>query len=180
MRQLTFKSFLSNYLRTLSSQDTSAPFRLAKEIDVQPRLLAPLCLYAMLKLDGHQLERFCRQYPKINAEFLEHTFLQKSPETLPAELERLSDMDPYRKCWNSYISVRDQKLHELHTKQLMAVKISALQQQYGISNYRVYTSLKLNPGNINAYLTHADASKVSLNTARRMLDYVRSCGNEQV
>lgn len=86
-------------------------------------------------------------------------------------------MDAYRKCWNSYVSVRDKKLHELHTKQLMAKKINTLQQQYGISNYQVYKNLELNPGNINAFLTHADGSKVSLDTARRILNYVRSCGN---
>ena len=177
MRQLTFKSFLSNYLQSLSTQATSAPFRLAKELDTQPRLLAPLCLYAAHTLSNAQLNHLRQQHPSIDDEFTKHPFLSQPIDLLPSALETLDSMNAYRKCWNSYVSVRDKKLHELHTKQLMAKKINTLQQQYRISNYQVYKNLELNPGNINAFLAHADGSKVSLDTARRILNYVRSCGN---
>lgn len=177
MRQLTFKSFLSKYLHTLSIQNTSAPFRLAKELNTQPRLLAPLCLYAVQTLNETQLDRLRQQYPSIDNEFSNNTFLTEPMDSLPSLLEELDSMNAYRKCWNSYISVRDKHLHEMHTKHLMAKKINALQQQHGISNYQVYKALNLNPGNINAFLAHADGSKVSLDTARQILNYVRSCGN---
>ena len=36
-----------------------------------------------------------------------------------------------------------------------------------------YHDLNLNPGNLNAWLTHQDCSKVSLNTARKTLNYLR-------
>ena len=36
-----------------------------------------------------------------------------------------------------------------------------------------YRDLNLNPGNLNAWLTHQDCSKVSLNTARKTLNYLR-------
>lgn len=177
MRQLTFKAFLSNYLRSLSAQETSAPFRLAKELTEQPRLMAPLCLYAVQTLSETQLHRLRQQHPDIDNEFSNNAFLSRSTDSLSSSLESMDNMNAYRKCWNSYISVRDKKIHEQHTKQLMAKKINTLQHQYGISNYQVYKTLNLNPGNVNAFLAHADGSKVSMDTARRILIYVRSFEN---
>lgn len=46
------------------------------------------------------------------------------------------------------------------------------QLQKGISNASVYRSLNLNPGNVNAYLKHGNVEKVSLDNAKRILDYV--------
>lgn len=40
-----------------------------------------------------------------------------------------------------------------------------MQQDKHISNYRIYTDLKLNAGNINDYLTNDRADKLSLKTA---------------
>lgn len=174
MRTLTFKSFLSSYLKELSAQGTSAPFRLAKELDTPPRLLAPLCLYAVQALTKEQLDRLRQKHPQIDREFSQNRFLCESADTLGSSLEALEAMNPYRKCWNSYLCARDKKQSELHTKQLMVQKIKALQTQYGITNYRVYKSLGLNPGNVNAFLTHEDCTKVSLGTAREILNFVRS------
>lgn len=37
------------------------------------------------------------------------------------------------------------------------------------SAYRLYTDLKLNPGNVNAWLKHNDSSKMSLDCARQIV-----------
>lgn len=177
MRPLTFKSFLSNYLRDLSAQGTSAPFRLAKELDSQPRLLAPLCLYAAQDLTAEQLTHLRQKYPPVDGEFSQNSFLLAPQTDLGPALESLADMNAYRKCWNSYLCVRDKKQSDLHTKQLMVKKIKSLQAQQGITNYRIYKGLGLNPGNVNAFLTHEDCSKVSLDTARKILGFVRSYPN---
>lgn len=59
----------------------------------------------------------------------------------------------------------NKKKREDRTKLLMLKKIKQMQQDKHISNYRIYTDLKLNAGNINDYLTNGRADKLSLKTA---------------
>ena len=97
-------------------------------------------------------------------EGLEHA-LKVRDERLPIQLQKVYD---------SYLVKRDWKKGENHSKSLMWNKITKLQKEKSISNYRIYKDLGLNPGNINAYLKHGDSSKLSLATARRTLDYLEA------
>ena len=51
-------------------------------------------------------------------------------------------------------------------------RIVELQEEKGITNYRIYKSLNLNPGNVNAFLKNGDVSKMGLNTVRKILEFV--------
>ena len=84
-------------------------------------------------------------------------------EEVPAE---------YTKVWRSYLSRKNRGQADDHTKELMRQKVKRLQEKYGVTNYRIYTDLRLNPGNLNAWLKHGDSDKVSLDTARKTLRYV--------
>ena len=55
----------------------------------------------------------------------------------------------------------------------MRRRIVQLQKEKGVSTYRLYTDLSLNPGNLNAFLKHGDCSKVSLSTARRAVQHLQ-------
>ena len=98
------------------------------------------------------------------AEAMTELFDQASP-LLPAE---------YHKVWRSYQSRKNRGQADEHTKELMRQKVKRLQVQKGVTNYRIYTDLKLNPGNLNAWLKHGNGDKVSLDTARRTLRYVEN------
>ena len=78
----------------------------------------------------------------------------------------------YHKVWRSFQSQKNRVQSDDHTKELMRLKVKRLQERCGVSNYRIYTDLNLNPGNVNAWLKHGVADKVSLDTARRTLRYV--------
>lgn len=80
----------------------------------------------------------------------------------------------FRKVWRSYLTVTRRIQNDDHTKALMLAKVRRLQQEKHLTNYRVYTDLKLNPGNTNAWLKHGDSRKVSLEAARRVLHYAQS------
>ena len=54
----------------------------------------------------------------------------------------------------------------------MCVKISEVKKAKSVSNYRIYKEMNLNPGNVNAFLKNEDTSKVSLDTARKILAFV--------
>lgn len=98
------------------------------------------------------------------ADMMTELFEQASPK-LPAE---------YHKVWRSYQSRRNKGQADEHTKELMRQKVKRLQAQKGVTNYRIYTDLKINPGNLNAWLKHGDGDKVSLETARRTLHYMEN------
>ena len=59
-------------------------------------------------------------------------------------------------------------------KELIHRRVLELQKKKKLTNYRLYTDLKLNPGNVNAWLKHNDSSKMSLDCARQIYKYAKS------
>lgn len=55
---------------------------------------------------------------------------------------------------------------------MMFRRISEVKQAKCVTNYRIYKELNLNPGNVNAFLKNEDTSKVSVDTARKILSFV--------
>jgi hypothetical protein len=175
LRELTFNGFLSQYVRVLSRDDTLKLYKLAAEAaEVNPRLREPLLLYALSVNKTAVLLR-ATKHPQLHEEYV-RVLLRLASNTERAGLnpESCSHMLPerYRKVYRSYLSVRDRKEHDKHTKSLLYQRIKKIQVKKQVSNYRVYKDLQLNPGNVNAFLKHGDVSKVSLTTARRMLEYL--------
>lgn len=175
MRELTFRGFLTQYVKQLSDEKTNSLYKLAAEASSDnPRLREPLFLYAVYSQKEKVLLQVTKE-PKLYAEYdrmvslytadrMTELFEQASP-LLPAE---------YHKVWRSYQSRKNRGQADEHTKELMRLKVKRLQEKNGVTNYRIYTDLKLNPGNLNAWLKHGDSDKVSLETARRTLRYVEN------
>ena len=175
MRELTFPGFLKSYVRELSLTHSTGVRVLTKEAaERNPRLREPLYLYALFTgqevsllkaVRGTKLfddyERMKKCYDRTAMEKL---LWEDSPE-LPVG---------YRKVWKSYAAYKGRGRRDNETKDLMRKEIIRLQAQYGISNYRLYTDLHLNPGNLNTWLKHGDGRKVSLKTARSVLEHARS------
>ena len=107
-----------------------------------------------------------RMVELYTADMMTELFERASPR-LPAE---------YHKVWRSYQSRKNRGQADEHTKELMRQKVKRLQEK-SVTNYRIYTDLKLNPGNLNAWLKHGDGDKVSLETARRAIRYVENMVN---
>ena len=175
MRELTFRGFLSQYVRQLSEQETNSLYKLVAEAsNSNPRLQEPLFLYAVYAQKQEVLLQATKEsvlraeYHRLaslyTAEDMTKLFEQESP-LLAAE---------YHKVWRSYQNRKNRGQADDHTKELMRQKVKRLQEKNGVSNYRIYTDLKLNPGNLNAWLKHGDSDKVSLETARRTLRYVET------
>ena len=175
MRELTFRGFLTQYVRQLSEQETNSLYKLAAEAgSSNPRLREPLLLYAVYSQKQDVLllatkdtalrERYSRLVLRYTMEEMTELLEQESP-LLESE---------YHKVWRSYQSRKNRGQADNHTKELMRKKVKRLQERNGVTNYRIYTDLKLNPGNLNAWLKHGDSDKVSLETARMTLRYVEN------
>jgi len=91
--------------------------------------------------------------------------LRAQSRKLPAE---------YLKVWKSYLSEKNRTVTDNQAKALMWNKIARLQNEKQVTNYRLYTDLELNHGNLNAYLKHGDSSKLSLDTTRKVLQYLEN------
>ena len=175
MRELTFRGFLTQYVRNLSVGTTNSLYKLAEEASKDnPRLREPLFLYALYSQKQDVLLQatkdatlhaiYFEMTQRYTTDAMTEVFVSGSEE-VPAE---------YTKVWRSYMSKKNRGQADAHTKELMRQKVKRLQEKHGVTNYRIYTDLKLNPGNLNAWLKHGDSDKVSLDTARRTLRYVES------
>ena len=174
MRELTFAGFLRRYVRELSMQDTLDVCKLAQEAQQEnPRLREPLFLYAMetgklpLLLASCAGSSLVEEYGQLAKCYDAASLRQALQENAP-------DLDDcYHKVWRSYQAVRSRPQSDAHTKELMRARVLLLQKEKRVTNYRLYTDLRLNPGNINAWLKHGNGNKVSLAHARQMLQYLR-------
>ena len=175
MRELTFKGFLTQYVKQLSAQNTNSLYKLAAEVGTDnPRLCEPLLLYAVMSNKQEVLLKATK-----NAALYEHYSELVSQHTQDDFISLLEQESPeleegYHKVWRSYQSRKNRCQADNHTKELMRKKVKRLQEMKGVTNYRIYTDLRLNPGNLNAWLKHGDSDKISLVTARETLHYMES------
>ena len=174
MRKLTFKGFLKQYVAELSGVQTASVHKLADRMAENPRLKEPLFLYALAFNKVELLLRYTAN-STIAAEYEQLSNLY-SLEQMLVLLEKQSSELPegYLKVWRSYCSVRDAALADNDTKELIHRRVLELQQKKKLTNYRLYKDLKLNPGNVNAWLKHNDSSKMSLDCARQIYKYAKS------
>ena len=174
MRKLTFEGFLKQYVAELSDVQTASIHKLAVCLQENPRLKEPLYLYALTFDKVNLLLR----YTESNDCFAEYERISNSYplEQMLMLLENQSAELPegYLKVWRSYCSVRDAVLADNDTKELIHRRVLELQQKKKLTNYRLYTDLKLNPGNVNAWLKHNDSSKMSLDCARQIYKYAKN------
>lgn len=175
MRELTFKGFLTQYVRQLSVEETNSLYKLASEASSNnPRMREPLLLYAVYTQKEKALLQATKE-PALQAEFNRMMSLYTA-DRMTTLFEQASPLLPaaYHKVWRSYQSRKNRGQADEHTKELMRQKVKRLQEKKGVTTYRIYTDLKLNPGNLTAWLKHGNGDKVSLETARKTLRYVEN------
>ena len=94
-------------------------------------------------------------------------------------LQALKENDPalsaeYRKVWRSYLAQKNRNKTDAQTKELIRQRILSMQKEKGVSNYRIYKTLGLNPGNINDWLKNGAGEKVSLAVARKAFEFMQN------
>ena len=173
MRALTFKGFLARYTRELSGLASNDLKRLAGKAAANYRLVEPLVLYAAATDKLGYLRRVAWD-PYLVMEAREFPGDMDWSDVI-AVLDRGDESvlrSEYHKAYRSYISVRDRQKTKNRSKALALNKTLDIQRQKKVSTYRIYHDLELNHGNVNAYLKNRDVSKVSLEVAEKVLDYL--------
>ena len=168
MRELSFKGYLQQQLCELSGYDGKSLYKLARLAENNSRLNDVLSLYLCFLTNENLKERL----------YLKYTFLAKkraeSERFAPDNIEQAKS--EYKTIYENYLYKKNKKTKEDKLKVIMRDRILELQKEKGISNYRVYTALGFNHGNVNAFLKNGDTSKAGLATVRRILEYVTNYG----
>ena len=171
MRTLTFKGFLAQYVKKLSYAGSLDLEKLAAEaVHDNYRLRAPLVLYASVHGKTDLLSDLLKEHD--TAKDMLDVLSLLSADTAEQQLQSGSLPEAYQKVWNSFLAARDAPKRDEALKAAMRKKVLWLQAEKLCSNYRIYTDLKLNPGNINSWLKNGDSTKLSYQTAERVMDYV--------
>ena len=152
MRELTFKGYLQQQLCELSDCNSKSLYKFARLAERNARLKSVLCLYLVNFVPDNLKKQLCKRFSYV-----------------AIECERLSGVPLEQE---NYLNRKKTKANEDKIKALMQKRIGELQKEKGITNYRIYKSLNLNPGNVNAFLKNGDVSKIGLNTARKILEFV--------
>lgn len=176
MRPASFKWFLKKYLMQISYCGGASVAKLAREAAASnPRLRAPLFLYAFLTGNMQTLLAASSSNAELLAGYsrILELFGGDAQKLLSAlEYGDNSLGAEYLKTYRSYLAERNSGEREKKLKALIRDRALALKEEKKISGYKIFKELRLNAGNVNSYLKHSDTSKVSLETARRILDFV--------
>jgi len=168
MRRLTFKGFLESYVQELSYARTTSISKLVVELEENPRLREPLILHGILSgMPSVVCKRnpdFFREYLELNRLIQENNSIETCIDILPTK---------YKKVILAYEYKRDRIDKDNDSKLLMRKRIIEIQSQKSISNYRIYTDLGLNPGNVNCFLKNGTVDKLGLDVVREIWMYVK-------
>lgn len=175
MRPLTFGGYLEGYVAYLAGESTRDVKRLADLSRTNPRLRAPLVLWAVetdragrlarLVADQEPLARDLRTVVRLKAEDNLEWVLTHHGATLEAE---------YAKTWRSYVTRRDAVLRDASVKRTARMRALELEQHKKVTRYRLAKDLGLNPGNLHAFLAQGNVAKVSRANALRVVKYLEA------
>ena len=162
MRELSFKGYLQQQLCELSNYDSKSLYKFASLAESNARLKNSLCLYLNYYVSEKLKKQLCKKY----------LYLKEECDRLNGVAVEDIDLSEYKTIYENYLNYKNRKQNEDKIKLLMQKRIVEVQEEKGITNYRIYKELNLNPGNVNAFLKNGDTGKVGLDTVRRMLAYV--------
>ena len=162
MRELSFKEYLQQQLCELSNYDSKSLYKFARLAESNARLKNTLCLYLNYYVSEKLKKQLCKKY----------SYLKEECDRLNGVAVEDLALSEHKTIYENYLNYKNRKQNEDKIKLLMQRRIVEVQEEKGITNYRIYKALNLNPGNVNAFLRNGDTGKVGLDTVRRMLAYV--------
>lgn len=162
MRELSFKGYLQQQLRELSNHDSKSLYKFAQMAESNARLKNVLCLYLNYYVEEKLKKQLLKKFP----------YLKEECDRIDGVAVEDLSLSEYRTIYENYLNYKNRKLNDDKVKALMQRRIVETQQKKGITNYKIYKALNLNPGNVNAFLKNGDTGKVGLDTVRRILTYV--------
>ena len=168
----TFEGFLKAYCAELAGRQTVSLRTLCAYADgPAPRVAEPLFLLA---LEEGKLDLLLS---RCAGTWMEHDYRALAPTARQfagdarAFLEAGGTPQRYAKVLDAFRARTGAKEADRRVTALMREKTNAALEARGITRYQLCKDLGLNMGNVYAYLGNGDATKVSRDTARRIMEY---------
>jgi len=175
MRQLTFRGYLDSYVRYLAGRDTRALSQLAALARTEPRLTEPLLLWAVKKGHAARLSKLLAGQSDLVCELKTLMALERGGRLESALAAEHPQLRPeYSKVWRSYVARRDAPARDAQLKLEARRRVLALEFVKGVTRYRMAKDLGLNPGNLHAFLAQVNPSKLSLDRALELVNYLEA------
>ena len=175
MRQLTFPGFLQSYVKALSGEDTLALSRLAVLSQTESRLVEPLLLWAVVTGRANRLDSMLEGRQGLREELRTLARLQSTGRLEKELANARSTLRPeYRKVWRSYLVRRDAPNRDKKLRLEVRKRVLELESQKGVTRYRMAKDLGLNPGNLHAFLSQGDPTKLSLDRVAELVRYLEA------
>lgn len=168
---LTFRGFLKNYCRELSGLDTLSLKKLCSAAaNETPRVAEPLFLLALAEGKLPYLLSLA------SGTWMKHSYQDAAnlvSNLNPTDCETLERVLPrrYGNVLRAYRAVRERVVGDRRISGLMRKKTLDALQASNVSIYRLCKDLGLNLGNVYAYLSKGDVTKVSRDTARTIMEH---------
>jgi len=173
MRPLTFEGFLQSYVRALSGENTLSLDRLAALSQTESRLVEPLLLWAAVTGRAVRLGNRLEGRPELQLELQALAQLQSAGRLMDELTAPSSALRPeYTKVWHSYVVRRDASGRDKDLRMQVRWRILELESKKGVTRYRMAKDLGLNPGNLHAYLSQGDPTKISLARVAELVKYL--------
>ncbi|MDZ4179128.1 MAG: hypothetical protein U1E29_07850 [Coriobacteriia bacterium] len=174
MRQLTLKGYLESYVPYLAGEDTLALARLVRHLPEEPRLVAPMLLWAAVSGRGDRLYKLLQSEDQRRE--LEVLMSLQSASALESAL---AEEDPrlrpeYAKTWRSFVARRDATHRDADLKLEARRRALDLASAKGVSRYRMARDLGLNDGNLHAFLAQGKPNALSLKRAFDLVEYLEA------
>lgn len=175
MRMLTFKGFLESYLKHLAGLQTTALSELAPLTEHNKRLAEPLVLWAVVTNKTNTLSRLLQDQPRLKNELASLATLAAANQLESALSASSPDVrEEYLKVWRSYVARRDAHSRDERLKLEARKRVLALETQKHVTRYRMAKDLRLNQGNLYAFLNQGNPRKLSLARAYELVRYLES------
>ena len=168
-------NFLRDYVKDMNPEHSLSLFKNEKSVESNARLLNVYTFYVFFNPDvTKSLLNKKDKLPVLYNKYMSYKVRYKgyTKTNLSNKVESLDTFDELKQLYTSYINLVVNKNHLL--KRMYHKRIVNLQKEKRISNYRIYSDLKLNHGNTNEYLKNEKYEKLSLNNIKKMMDYVVS------
>lgn len=174
---LTFKGFLRQYCRELTGLKTDNLRKLAAVIATEaPHAAEALFLFAAEQDKANHLVD-ASSGTWAEALFRESARRLTESGSVKAFLSRDETPERFKKVRQAYEARTTQIQADRRVIALMRSRTLEALEEKGLSVYRLCADLKLNQGNIYAYLNKGDVSKVSRATARKIMDWAQAAAH---
>lgn len=175
MKHTTFKRFLSNYAKDMNRENSLSLFKNEKYSQDNVRLLTVFSFYVFfnnevtqtLLRNKEKLPTLYNMYTKFYDKYRNLTY-----DNVDKVVNNFDEFDELKKLYKSYTNLYVNKYDMV--KKAYHQKIRQIQKEKQISNYRIYTDLKINHGNTNDFLKNANYDKLSQKNIKSIYHYVTS------